>query len=219
MSSRPETIPLPLRLRLAILAGGNALRGLASTWRYRVLDDQHYRALRESRTPFIFSLWHGQLLPLIWHHRNQRVAILVSEHRDGELIARIAQSMGYQLIRGSTTRGGGRALLALVRELKAGTVVAVTPDGPRGPARQFAPGALVAAQRSNAPVLPIAACVDRAWTLSSWDRFVIPKPFARITVAYGAATNVEAASAREAVTRSAAFEELMADAVHRACSS
>lgn len=208
-----------LRFRLSVLAGSGALRALASTWRYRVTGGEHLAALRKAHLPFIFSLWHGQLLPLIWHHRGERIAILVSEHRDGELIARIAQSIGYNLIRGSTTRGGGRALLALVRALDAGTEVAVTPDGPRGPRHQFAPGALVAAQRSGAALLPIAAYVGRAWHLSSWDGFVIPKPFARVTVAYGAPVHVDAGSARDAANQAPALEALMAETVQRACTA
>lgn len=219
MSGERSLAALPLGMRLSIFAGGGVLRVLASTWRYRVVDGHRLDALRRDRTSFIFSLWHGQLLPLIWHHRNQRVAILVSEHKDGELIARIASSIGYRLIRGSTTRGGGRALLALVRELDSGQEVAVTPDGPKGPAGRYAPGALAAAQRSGAPILPIAAHVDRAWRLSSWDGFVIPKPFARVTVAYGPPTRVDAPSARGAANEAPVFERLMNDTVQRACTS
>lgn len=205
--------------RAAIVLGSGLLRTLASTWRYSIVDESHLKELRAAGRPFVFSLWHGQLLPLIWHHRGEDVAILVSEHSDGEMIARIAASIGYRLIRGSTTRGGSRALLGLVRELNAGREVAVTPDGPRGPARKYAPGALMAAQRANAPVLPIAAHVDRAWSLSSWDSFVIPKPFARITVAYGAPSLVNAASSREAAAESDVFEQLMDNTVRRACTS
>jgi hypothetical protein len=120
------------------------------------------------------------------------------------------------LIRGSTTRGAERALLSLVRELEAGREVAITPDGPRGPARSFAPGALIAAQRSGAPILPVAASADRAWRLGSWDRFVIPKPFARITVAYGDPATVDAASARAAANEGPRFEALMNAAAERA---
>jgi len=208
-----------LRLRMSVLTGSAALRAIASTWRFRIRGGEHLASLRAAGTPFIFSLWHGQLLPLIWHHRGQHVAILVSEHRDGELIARIARSIGYRLIRGSTTRGGGRALLALVRTLETGTEVAVTPDGPRGPAFEFAPGALVAAHRTGAPLLPIAAHADRAWRLSSWDGFIIPKPFARVTVAYGAPVRVDAESPRGAAAQSPEFEELMGDTVRAACAS
>jgi lysophospholipid acyltransferase (LPLAT)-like uncharacterized protein len=203
--------------RAALLAGGVALRALASTWRYRVVGGEALDSLRAAKSPFIFSLWHGQLLPLIWHHRSEGVAILVSEHRDGEMIARIASSIGYRLIRGSTSRGGERALLALVKELRSGGEVAVTPDGPKGPARSYAPGAVVAAQRAGAPILPIAAHADRAWYLSSWDRFMIPKPFANVTVAYGKVAKVSAASARGAPAEVPAFQKLMEETELVAC--
>jgi lysophospholipid acyltransferase (LPLAT)-like uncharacterized protein len=208
---------LPLSARMAVIAGGIALRALASTWRFRVIGGDSVEGLRANGIPFIFSLWHGQLLPLIWHHRDERVAILVSEHRDGELIARLAKSIGYRLIRGSTSRGGERALLALVKDLRAGREVAVTPDGPRGPARSYAPGALIAAQRAGAPILPVAAYADSAWRLSSWDDFLIPKPFARVTVAYGNPTRVSAGSSREAAAEAPSFQKLMEDTERQAC--
>ncbi len=207
----------PFSARVAQLGGGVALRALAATWRFRVVGGEAIESLRAAGKPFIFSLWHGQLLPLIWHHRGEGVAILVSEHRDGELIARVARAMGYRLIRGSTTRGGERALLRLVRELKAGAEVAVTPDGPKGPARRYASGALVAAQRSGAAILPIAAHADRAWNLSSWDRFMIPEPFARVTVAYGPPTHVVAGTSRAAIAQAPAFEALMKETERVAC--
>ncbi|MEX2109949.1 MAG: lysophospholipid acyltransferase family protein [Gemmatimonadaceae bacterium] len=207
---------LAWRSRLTLLLGKGVLGALARTWRFRVLNGAPVRDLRAARQPFIFSLWHGHLLPLLWLHKGEGVSILISEHRDGELIARTAQWLGYGLIRGSTTRGAERALLSLVRELEAGREVAITPDGPRGPARKFAPGALIAAQRSGAPILPVAASADRAWRLGSWDRFVIPKPFARITVAYGDPTTVDAASARAAANEGPRFEALMNAAAERA---
>lgn len=197
------------RPRLTLLLGKGLIGALAPTWRIRVLNEAHLRELRASGKPFIFALWHGHLLPLLWHHRGSGVAILISEHRDGELIARAAQWLGYRLIRGSTTRGAERALLSLVRELNGGRQVAITPDGPRGPARTFAPGALIAAQRSGAPILPVAAAADRAWRLKSWDRFVIPKPFACVTVAYGTPTTVDAPSARAAADDAPRLEALM----------
>jgi lysophospholipid acyltransferase (LPLAT)-like uncharacterized protein len=206
---RAEAEEFPWKSRFALALGKGALSVLARTWRYRVVNEQQLFDLRATRKPFVFSLWHGHLLPLLWHHKGQRVSILISEHRDGELIARTAQWLGYGLVRGSTTRGGERALLALVRELESGREVAITPDGPRGPARTFAPGALVAAQRSQSAILPVAAAADRAWRLSSWDRFVIPKPFARITVAYGSAARVEAQSSRAAAAEGPRFEALM----------
>lgn len=208
-----ESVPFSWRSRAALLAGRGILHLLARTWRIRLLNPAAVGDLRAVKRPFIFSLWHGQLLPLLWYHREQGVAILVSEHRDGELVARAASSLGLRLIRGSTTRGADRALISLVRELQAGHEVAITPDGPRGPAGKFAPGALIAAQRSAAPIIPVVAVADRAWRLKSWDRFMIPKPFARVTIAYGNPAKVLATTPRGAVEEAARFEELMGETV------
>lgn len=203
---------LPWRSRAMLLFGKGFLRVLARTWRIRVVNNEYLLDLRRAERPFIFALWHGQLLPLLWHHREKGVLILISEHRDGEMVARAAESLGYGLIRGSTTRGADRALISLVRELKAGHEVAITPDGPRGPAKTFAPGALVAAQRSDSFILPVAASADRAWRLRSWDRFVIPKPFARVTIAYATPTKVSATTSRAAAEEAPRFERLLSEA-------
>jgi lysophospholipid acyltransferase (LPLAT)-like uncharacterized protein len=137
------------------------------------------------------------LLPLLWVHRDEGIAVLISEHRDGELIARVAESLGYRTIRGSTNRGGARALLEVVRELRKGGDVAITPDGPRGPAESFTPGAAVAILKSGAAFQALAAHSDRAWRLRSWDRFLIPKPFARVTVEYADPPSVPAGTDAE----------------------
>ena len=199
--------------RLLLLVGQGVLRLLGHTWRFRVLNGDAIRSLRERERAVIFSLWHGQLLPLLWFHRNQGVKILISEHRDGEAVARTAQSLGYGLIRGSTTHGANRALITLVRELEAGNEVAITPDGPRGPAETYAPGALVAAQRTQSYIIPVGVSASRSWRLNSWDSFMIPKPFARVTVAYGSASRVIADSARLATEQAPHFERLMGEAV------
>ena len=199
------------KLSLTIWLGAWLIRGLASTWRFRVLNDSSYRTLHANKQPFIFAFWHGQLLPLLYLHRGQGVAIVISSHRDGELVAGVAEHLGLRAIRGSSTRGAARALLGVVRELEGGGEVAMTPDGPRGPARKFASGALVAAQRVGAPIIAIGVSATRAWHLRSWDRFMIPKPFARVTVSYAAPTLVHAASAREAEDEAPRFETLLAD--------
>lgn len=217
MKDSRGTSDLPIRVRASLLAGSGVIRALAATWRYRTVGEQTMLDLRASKTPILFTIWHGQMLPLLWHHRDQGVAVLVSEHQDGELIARVLEWMGYGLIRGSTSRGAGRALLGLVRTLKEGHDVAVTPDGPRGPRHKVAPGAVIAANRAEAPILPTVAHVDRYWKLRTWDGFVIPKPFARITIAYGEPRNVRAASPREAAEEAPVIEKLMEDAYKAAC--
>lgn len=205
--------PRDWKLSFGIRVGAGLLRALASTWRVRVTNDASYRTLHAEGKPFIFAFWHGQLLPLLWLHRGQGVAIVISSHRDGELVAGIAERLGLRAIRGSSTRGAARALLGVVRELESGGEVAMTPDGPRGPARRFASGALVAAQRVGAPIIGIGVAATRAWHLKSWDRFMIPKPFARVRVTYTAPTRVAAASARDAEAEAPRFEELLSDAI------
>ena len=164
----------------------------------------------------LFTLWHGQMLPILWQHRDQGIAILISEHRDGEIIAQVAARFGCRSIRGSTTRGGSRALLALARELEEGRDAAITPDGPRGPAHSFAPGALVAAQRSGKPMLLIGVHAANAWRLRSWDGFMIPKPFSRVTVAYTGPVYVSAAGPREAAELAEEYQRRMNDTVRLA---
>ena len=214
MSENGESFPW--RSRLLVLLGTGFLHVLGRTWRVRVLNYGPVAELRKAKQGFIFSLWHGQLLPLLWHHRDEGALVLISEHRDGELVARAAALLGFGLIRGSTTRGAARALISIGRELKAGREVAITPDGPRGPAGKFAPGALVAAQRADVFIVPTVAIADSAWRLRSWDRFMIPKPFARITIAYGNPTKVMASSARAAAGEAERFENLMNETIRTA---
>lgn len=197
------------RLRWTVRLGVLLIRLLARTWRIRERGSEHADVARVQRRPVVYAFWHCQLLPLLWQHRNEGVAVLISEHRDGELIARAAQALGYRTVRGSTTRGAGRALIGLIAELERGGQVAVTPDGPRGPAREFAPGAAVAAQRAGVPILPVAVHAERAWRLRSWDRFIIPKPFSRITVAYGELTPITAADARGAAAEAPRLAALL----------
>jgi lysophospholipid acyltransferase (LPLAT)-like uncharacterized protein len=210
---KDEGESFPRRSQAALVLGLGLLHTIGRTWRITVRNPEALEKARSGGRGFVFSLWHGHLLPLLWHHRGEGVLVLISEHRDGELVARAASALGFGLIRGSTTRGAGRALISMVRALQSGKEIAVTPDGPRGPARKFAPGALVAAQRSNTQILPVAVSVDRGWYLKSWDRFVIPKPFARVTVAYGDPEMVAAPDSRGAAAEGARFEDMMARAV------
>ncbi|HEY0996058.1 MAG TPA: lysophospholipid acyltransferase family protein [Gemmatimonadaceae bacterium] len=198
----------PAKVRWGARIGAWVIRALATTWRLRIVHGERLREHRRS-APVILALWHGDMLPPLWQHRGERVAILISEHGDGEIIARIGLQLGHAAVRGSTSRGAARALLALSRTLEEGRDVAITPDGPRGPAGQFAPGALAAAQRSGAAIVAIGVHAPRAWRLRSWDRFLIPKPFSRVTIAYGPPTTVEAPSVREAASEAPRFQALM----------
>lgn len=170
---------------VASAVAGPAVSALARTWRWETVHQDRWRQVADAGEPHVFLLWHEVLLPLLWHHRGRDIAIVVSEARDGQYLARYAEGLGYRLVVGSSSRGGVRALLGAVRELQAGGTVAFTPDGPRGPARVLKPGVIHAAQRGGGTIIPLHAAADRSWRLRSWDRFTIPKPFARVRVGYG----------------------------------
>jgi len=204
------------RLRWIVRFGVLLVRLLGWTWRVRRIDEGPVRAHVARGEPLIYAIWHGQLLPLLFTHRGQGIVALISEHRDGEIIARIVERLGFRTIRGSTSRGAARALVSIITELRAGHRIAITPDGPRGPAREFAPGALIAAQRAGAPIVAVAMHASRAWRLKSWDRFTIPKPFARVVVAYGPIQSVEAESPRAAAELAPRFQAILNDTCERA---
>jgi lysophospholipid acyltransferase (LPLAT)-like uncharacterized protein len=189
--------------------GALVLRLLARTWRVRIVNDAPLQALRAAHRPYIHCIWHGEMLPLLWAFRGEGAAVLISEHGDGEIIAQAAISLGYRTVRGSSSRGAERALLELTRVLNDGGHIAVTPDGPRGPRHSFAPGALIVAQRTGAPVVLTRAFSSRVWQLKSWDRFEIPKPFARVTVVNSDPGRLEATNARDAAAQADAFAAAM----------
>lgn len=207
--STGEATALDWRTRALIRAGVWVMVALERTWRVRVFGREALVARRAGDAPVLYVFWHGQILPCFLAH-TQRAGVLISEHRDGEIITRVIERFGLFGIRGSTSRGGARALLECVRTLREGVDVAVTPDGPRGPRHSFAPGALLIAYRAQVSVVPIVAHVDRAWRLGSWDRFEIPKPFARITIVYGEPRRVEAEDVRAVSARTPEFEAIMA---------
>jgi lysophospholipid acyltransferase (LPLAT)-like uncharacterized protein len=177
--------------RAATLAVGPPLaalgvRLLARTLRV-VRDKSAVDHLLAGGTPVIFTAWHARilLLPSIYDTVSGRV--LASRSRDGEMLARVLERFGLEVIRGSSSRGGSAALRAMVEALRQGQNVMVVPDGPRGPREQVKPGIAALARLSGAPVVPMAIGAAPEWQLDSWDRFRIPKPFARCVARMGAA--------------------------------
>lgn len=204
----PRGRALDWRRRLAVAAGWLGLRLLGRTWRVQVHGREWLLARPDGAPRVVLLLWHGQLLPLLWAHR-QRTGVIISEHADGEVIARVVASFGFFPVRGSSSRGGARALLEAARALTGGADIAITPDGPRGPRHSFAPGALMLAHRTGAAMVPLVAHADRAWRLSSWDHFEIPKPFARVTVLYDAPLALAEEPLRDAVERTSEYAAAM----------
>lgn len=162
---------------------------LALTWRWEIIGAERLRVLPPAGSR-LWVLWHAELLPLLWLHRRQGIAVLASQHRDGGYLASVAARWGYRVLRGSSARLGTSALRGVMRVLASGGQVALALDGPRGPRHRAKPGGARAAQRTGAAVVPVRAQPNRAWRLASWDGFVIPAPFTRIRVVYGAPLHV-----------------------------
>ena len=146
-------------------------------------------------TPFIACFWHGRMLmiPNAWKY-DARMSILISHHRDGVFISRTLAHLGIGTIAGSSSRGGGGALVNMVRALKRGEYMGITPDGPRGPHMRAAPGATAAARLSGAVLLPVSYSAARRRVLNSWDRFVVPLPFSRGIIRLGGPIEVPRAA-------------------------
>lgn len=173
-----------LRFKSAGVMGTGLLRGHFLTTRIEQVGCEHYLQFRGTEQPVMFVFWHGQLLPLVHHHRHEDIVVLVSEHDDGEYLTRVLLRTGFGVVRGSSTRGGTKGLKGLVDSAKSGRDVAVTPDGPRGPSHVFKPGALAVAQAAGLPVIPIVVHSSSEWRLKSWDDFMVPRPFSSIRIEY-----------------------------------
>lgn len=134
--------------------------------------------------PGIFPFWHRCVLPATWIYRHQHPAVMTSQSRDGEFIARVIKRFGFIPVRGSSSRGGQRALLEMNQLLAKGHAVAFTIDGPRGPRGVAKKGPVFLARMSGVPITAFYVAVERAWVLNTWDKLVIPKPFSRIYVRF-----------------------------------
>jgi len=158
---------------------------LGATLRWRTEGLEHFdEILRSGRQP-VMAFWHGRILPAAYFFRRRGIVVITSENFDGEWIAGIIERFGYGTARGSTTRGGRKALLQLTRDMAAGKAAGFTVDGPRGPARVAQPGAVWLAKATGSPVLPFHLEANRYWTVNSWDRTQIPKPFATVALVVG----------------------------------
>jgi lysophospholipid acyltransferase (LPLAT)-like uncharacterized protein len=174
-----------LKVRMVEWLGSAVFSILGATLRFQIEGDGPLRELKRQGQPVLYTIWHAHLLPLAYLHRGEGIVVLVSRHNDGEYIARVVERRGFRAVRGSSSRGGAEGLRGLVRAARAGHDLAITPDGPRGPAQVVKPGTIVAAQLSGLPIIPFALGGSRIWRMRSWDRFIVPKPFATLQVRYG----------------------------------
>lgn len=188
------------RARFLIELGFLILRIWERTLRYEV-DDPAGLLGRPATEPGIGAIWHNRLLVLPFVLRrffpDRNGAALISASRDGAWIAALVQRIGFDVVRGSSSRQGVSAMLQLATVIESGRDVVITPDGPRGPAYQLGPGIILLAQTSEAPVFPLNLEYSSCWRLKNWDRFILPRPFSKIRVILGSAHHVAATGTEE----------------------
>jgi lysophospholipid acyltransferase (LPLAT)-like uncharacterized protein len=164
------------------LLGYWVIRLVGCTLRWQVEGWENLRAIEEAGKNVIFTFWHGRIFMGTYFFRNRGIVVMTSRNKDGEYIARVIRRFGYETARGSSSRGGRRALVQMIRELRRNTNVAFTIDGPRGPRYVAKPGAVWIASKTGDAVFCFHFSPEKKWILSSWDRFHIPRPFTRVLV-------------------------------------
>ncbi len=172
-------------------AAAGFIRALRASVRLRHHGDGPQREREQRDERFILAFWHRHLLLMPYAYRGRRISVLVSQSRDGELIARTVARLGIDSSRGSSSRGGVAGMRTLLRKAAEGYDLAFTPDGPRGPASEVQPGVILAAAATGWPIQPVALAATRARRLRSWDRFLVPLPLSRVHFVYGEPLPVE----------------------------
>ncbi len=190
-----------LRRFLCAIAASH-IRLVRATGRWRVVGAEIPRRFWDQGKPFILCFWHGRLLmmPYGWR-RSVPIRMLISSHRDGQIIARTVAHFGIDTIAGSSSRGGGAALRAMVRALERGECIGITPDGPQGPRMRASHGIVNVARLAQVPIVPATYSASRRSLLSSWDRFVLAWPLASSVFIWGEPITVPANADEAALER------------------
>ncbi len=158
---------------------------VALTLKLETVGQDRLRGLRGQKQSVLFAFWHNRLLYVCYFLRRERLTMMISQSRDGEIIARVARHFGIDAIRGSSSKGGLRAVAELAGVMMGGANGGITPDGPRGPKYEVQIGALLAAKKAGVPILPVSIGFNRQKIFNSWDRFRFPLPFARAVLVFG----------------------------------
>ncbi len=161
------------------------LRILAATIRRKVYHPEYPQKFWEQGRSVIIAFWHQRLLMMPFLPHQGRVGMMISQHRDGEFIARAVRLFGIDSVRGSTTRGGLAALRGMVRFFETGANLAITPDGPQGPSHVVQMGVMELARLTSAPIIPVTYSVSRKKVFNSWDHFIVPLPFCHLAYVWG----------------------------------
>ena len=184
----------PLKQRLAIRLAAFAfyilIKLIGYTLRYEVDGEDPRPRIREAGKTPIFAIWHNRIFASIYFMRGDGIVVLTSKSFDGEYIARFLTKFGFGSVRGSSSRGGVRGMVEMIRLIRAGLPMAFTVDGPRGPRYEAKSGPVVLAKKTGNPILSFVVECERFWQVKSWDRLQIPKPFSRARVFYAEPVSV-----------------------------
>jgi lysophospholipid acyltransferase (LPLAT)-like uncharacterized protein len=181
-----------LKFWLVSQIGYLAIWIIGSTLRWEVEGWENHRSIVEAGKNIIYTFWHGRIFLATYFWRKRGIVVMTSRNRDGEYIAGVIRRFGYGAARGSSSRGGRRALVEMIHELRKKKDVAFTIDGPTGPRYVAKPGAVWIASKTGDAVFPFHLSPQKKWVLDSWDLFQIPKPFSKVLVLMGRPLYVEA---------------------------
>jgi len=180
--------------RYVIPYGGLLLvKALSATYRIRIINPENEQDVLDRRGSLIYASWHQRFFPgITFFSQRKPIAIMISQSRDGEMIARVVDILGWCPVRGSSTRGGVTALRQLKDLARDGYRIGHIVDGPKGPFGQVKPGLLRIAQVAGKPIVPTLTSAEKKWVFNSWDRFMVPKPFSRVVIRFGEPIEVPA---------------------------
>ncbi len=169
---------------IGIQFASTAISVLIKTLRIKIINGETISKFANEKKNFVSAFWHGSMLIGWYMHKNENVAALVSQSKDGEVLAKILEKWNYKVVRGSSSLGGNEALSVMVDLIRGNNSLAITPDGPRGPIYKMKAGAVVTAKKTNVPLFLAGIGIKKKSVLKSWDHFEVPKPFSKVVVLY-----------------------------------
>ena len=181
-----------MEIRLADRAFSLLVKTVGRTLKYEVIGGENLEGVVSAGKVPIYTFWHDRIFAGTYFFRDRGIVVMTSESKDGEYIARFITRLGYGAIRGSSTRGGTKALVQMIKAMRSGLAMAFTADGPRGPRYVAKPGPVLLAKKTGQPILPFVVEPLSFWTISSWDRMQVPRPFSRVAVIIGDVIHVDA---------------------------
>ncbi len=176
------TLKQRIIIRLADFAFYVLISLIGKTLKYETVGWENFEAIERAGKIPIYTFWHNRIFAGTYFFRNRGIVVITSQSFDGEYIARFIQRFGYGAIRGSSTRGGVKALVEMIRLMREGLPMGFTVDGPKGPKYVAKSGACLLAKKTGNPLMPFSVECDKFWTINSWDKLQIPKPFSRARV-------------------------------------